>query len=161
MITAKELKKVLRYSPGNGQWYWRVPLGTVTDGARAGCISNGYWLIRIHKHTYRGARLAVLYMTGKWPVQKVDHRNRVTYDDRWCNLRTATNSQNAANCKRNTRNQSGYKGVRWMSRNKKWQARIRANGKLQSLGLHISAELAQAAYIKAAKKHFGEFANAG
>lgn len=160
-FTAAFLRSILDYSPATGEWRWRMSVGTARLGSRAGFLDEGYWIIRIKSHNYRAARLAVLYMTGRWPKRKVDHKNRNTSDDKWTNLREANNSQNAANCKRNTRNLSGYKGVRWKPSHNKWEARIRVNGKLLFLGLHATPELASAAYYKAAKKHFGEFAHAG
>jgi hypothetical protein len=36
-------------------------------------------------------------MTGEWPKDQIDHINRVKDDDRWENLREATQSQNSYN----------------------------------------------------------------
>lgn len=36
-------------------------------------------------------------MTGEWPKNQIDHINRIRDDDRWENLREATQSQNSYN----------------------------------------------------------------
>ena len=63
--------------------------------------------------------------------------------------------------KKPSSNTSGYKGVSWYKRDRKWQAGIKVNGKFIYLGLFNDPKEAHEAYIKAAKKHFGEFANSG
>lgn len=94
---------------------------------------------------------------GGWPSLEVDHKDRDTTNDRLDNLRLATRSQNSAN-RRCRPSASGYKGVKRTQRSNRWHARIRVNGKLLHLGQFDSAEEAHAAYVEAAKRHFGEFA---
>jgi hypothetical protein len=73
------------------------------------------------------------------------------------NLRKASKSQNAMNMK--TRyGTSKFKGVRWQKRDKKWEARIRNNGKLKFLGYFDDEEEATRAYDEEARKIFGGFA---
>lgn len=94
------LQHLLHYDPLTGVWTWMNPLkhSSVRRGDIAGRImSNGRRQIRIHYGFYYSARLAWLYMTGSWPVCEMDHINRIKDDDRWCNLREATRSQNAFN----------------------------------------------------------------
>jgi hypothetical protein len=157
-LTAINLRYLLRYEPETGLWYWRESRGTKKAGSRAGCNDEGYWRIRIEKVNYRASRLAVLYMKGRWPVAQVDHKNLKKLDDRWENLREATSTQNQGNIALNQRNTSGYKGVRWSPRHKKFQARIVENKKLRNLGFYKTAKQAQTAYLVAARKYFGEFA---
>jgi hypothetical protein len=93
------------------------------------------------------------------PTHDVDHENGNSLDDRISNLRPATRSQNTANTRRRRDNLSGYKGV--SRRRKKWEARIRVRGEPICLGCFETPEDAHAAYVEAARKHFGEFANGG
>lgn len=74
------------------------------------------------------------------------------------NLRLATISENNANARRRSDNQSGYKGVRWDEKTGTWRARIGLNGKRFSLGYFDTPEEAHAAYCTAARELFGEFA---
>ena len=80
-------------------------------------------------------------------------------DNRWCNIREATNSQNKANVGILAINTSGVKGVSRCKKTGKWGAYIRLNGKSKYLGSFASPERAFIAYMMAAWKHFGDFAN--
>ena len=56
-------------------------------------------------------RLAFLLMTGDWPKQVVDHINRDKADNRWCNLRDVSSSENLLNQGLSRNNRSGVVGV--------------------------------------------------
>jgi hypothetical protein len=94
--------------------------------------------------------------------RRVDHRNREdTLDNRRSNLREATPRQNMWNKKRYSNNRSGFKGVgyhKYTTGPKKWVARIRINGTLNSLGYYLTPEEAFEKYKAAAVRYFGEFA---
>ena len=96
-------------------------------------------------------RLAWFYTYGKWPNHEVDHINGNRLDNRIANLREATRSQNEFAAKKG-------KGIRWEPKRKKWLARIGVNWKQINLGRYATREEALAAYKKAAKEAFGEFA---
>ena len=87
-----------------------------------------------------------------------DHINENKLDNRRFNLRVATRSQNIANQFVGKQNNSGYKGVSWKDKNKKWVAQIRVNNKVIHIGLFDSKEEAGLAYNREAFKYFGEFA---
>lgn len=93
--------------------------------------------------------------------EQVDHINGNGLDNRRGNLRLATGSQNQANRPTTKNNTSGYKGVSWHKKSKKWSARIRVHGKRISLGHYHTPEEAHKVYCAAADKYFGEFANYG
>jgi hypothetical protein len=88
----------------------------------------------------------------------IDHIHGETLDNRKSQLRFATHSQNEHNKGAPATNTSGFKGVNWSKRNKKWRAQIRSNSKSIHLGLFHSPEAAHAAYCEAAKRLHGEFA---
>lgn len=96
--------------------------------------------------------------------RKVDHRKPLkTLDNRRKNLRICTPSQNRMNTPKRSDNHSGFKGV-WrgpIQRRKKWRAGLCIAGKHIFLGCYGTAREAHAAYSKAAKKIFGEFARTG
>lgn len=89
---------------------------------------------------------------------EVDHINGNPFDNRRCNLRLASRSQNAANSRLNRANTSGYKGVYWHKTTKRWHARIHVNGRTKSLGYFHTAAAGGAAYDRAALENFGPYA---
>jgi excisionase family DNA binding protein len=87
-----------------------------------------------------------------------DHKNGNTLDNRRCNLRISTRSQNQWNRKNTKKGASKYKGVWWNKQANKWSATITKNGQSHYLGLHHDELDAARAYDAAARKLFGEFA---
>jgi hypothetical protein len=90
--------------------------------------------------------------------EMVDHANGDPLDNRRCNLRRCTPSQNNANSKKRKHALSNYKGVSWCAPAAKWAARICVNGISVYLGLFASEQEAAMAYDVAAQRHFAEFA---
>ncbi len=72
----------------------------------------------------------------------VDHINQNGLDNRRCNLRIVTNTQNQWNCSRK------ISGAYWHKHNKKWAAKVRHNGKEVWLGYYTLRQDAEAAYLK-------------
>lgn len=154
------MRELLRYEPETGRFFWLKTARTMKAGAEAGCRNptTGYWIIRLGGKNYRRARLAWFYTTGRWPTDQLDHINGIKIDDRIENLREANTSQNHANLSVSKANTTGFKGVSWHKRIKRWQASIRVRGRLRFLGSFSTAEEAAAAYAQAAGVEFGEFA---
>ena len=88
----------------------------------------------------------------------VDHKNRNTLEGRLSNLRLATRSQQKQNQGLHRNSTSGYRGVHWHRRDKKWSVSIQVDGKRIYLGYFTDKEDAARAYDVAARIHYGEFA---
>ena len=88
----------------------------------------------------------------------VDHINHNGLDNRKCNLRIVTNSQNCMNQRPAKNFSSKYKGVSWRTSRKKWRAQIKLNKKTIYLGGFNSEEDAARAYNRKAIELFGEYA---
>jgi hypothetical protein len=160
MLTAARLREVLHYNPATGLWRWLVDCKKMKAGDQAGWTDRGYTRIAVDGRSYRSARLAWLYMTGEWPPVQVDHENTVESDDRWGNLRLATQSGNQANRKVFRNNSLGIKGVKRVRGTERYQARIYANGKSRHLGCFDTPQEANEAYRAAAEQSHGDFARA-
>lgn len=156
MLNQKILKTLFSYDSATGDFTRLVRTSNNTKvGEIAGYLRvNGYVEIRINWEPYLAHRLAWLYMHGNWPVEQIDHINGVRNDNRFCNLREATRSQNLQNVfKPSVNNTSGLRGVVYHKRDKKYQAQIRVDGAQKHLGSFNTPEEASAAYLAAKKIH--------
>lgn len=156
-LTAERVRELLNYDPETGGFTWRVYRGGfATAGARAGRPSTfGHIEISVDRRRYKAHRLAWLVTHSEWPAGGLDHINGNPSDNRICNLRLATQSQNTANTRVRSDNKVGIKGVR--KNYNKFEARVRINGQAQYLGLYKSAEEAGAAVRAKHAQLFGEF----
>jgi hypothetical protein len=93
--------------------------------------------------------------------EEVDHTRGGGLINTRENLRLADRNQNTANRKINRNSTTGFKGVTYIPRLNKWAAQIRVRGTQMYLGVFTTPEAAHAAYVTAAREHFGEFANEG
>ena len=119
---------------------------------------SGYVHIRFDQTFYKAHRLIYAIINGDCsPEFDIDHINGDVADNRIENLRPATRRQNVHNSRMQRRNSSGYKGVTWHIKAKKWCAGIKHNGKRKHLGLFDTAELAHEIYDLAAQLLHGEF----
>lgn len=158
-LSVERLRELLAYDPGTGLFTWLVSRGPAKAGALAGSLSPiGYFQIRIDQTLYYVHRLAWLYMTGEWPKDQIDHADGNKTNNRFANLREATQSENSANTGLRPHNTSGFKGAYWIAERQKWLASIKIEGRTKFLGYFLTAEEAHAAYKTAAERRFGAFA---
>jgi hypothetical protein len=161
-ISHKKLLALLHYDPETGIWTWlqgrcagkRADLNKPPRGYR----KVTFWRNAEGKQRHVAAhRLAWFYMTKRWPKKGIDHKDGVTSNNTWINLREADQSQNNANSRPRI-GTSELKGVSWHSRKKKWTAQIRFRGITKHLGQFDSAEDAHAVYCAEANRLHGDFA---
>jgi len=132
----------------NAQFPGREAGKTSTDGHRIVGIENRY---------YKVARIVFKLMTGREP-HHIDHRDRNPLNNRWNNLRAATQNQNCANTGVRSHNKIRLKGV-YQLPGGTYRAKISINKKSIHLGCFPTAEEAHAAYLVAAQAQWGEFAS--
>lgn len=124
---------------------------------------SGYWVVRLQKPGSKQVawlvhRLVAFVFLGLSRSEEVDHINLNKDDNRLENLRKASHGQNRYNMRRQKNNTSGYKGVSYRPKERKWQAYIYHNRKCVHLGTFSTPEEAHAAYCIAAEQYAGEFA---
>jgi hypothetical protein len=157
-LTQERLKELIHYDPEIGVFTWLVDRGPARKGALAVCICcEGYLHIRVDGVLWKAHRLAFLYMTGSFPEGFIDHADGDESNNKWVNLRPATQAQNQQNTPRRPVSKSGYKGVCWFSPARMWVAKIQANGTQHTLSYFKCPREAAHAYNKAAIELHGEF----
>lgn len=161
MLNIQYLKTLLNYNPINGEFTWLMcPRKQIKKGTSAGYICDrGYIKIMIDNKNYRAHRLAYLFMEGKSLDENIDidHINGIKNDNRWCNLREATRSQNCMNkykknslCSIKERKRKSYNV---------FEVSVNVNGKQIYIGIYKNIDEAKIASTNARKKYHGDFFN--
>lgn len=160
-ISLEEVKRLVTYNPETGE-FWRLVKtsnNAIMDRPMGSLDAYGYLIAQINSiKNIKLHRLVWFYMTGEWPKEEIDHKNRIKTDNRLENLRLASRSQNEGNTKKAENQTSRFKGVSFAKREQRWYARLHTTEKVLSLGYFNSERDAGIVYNEAAKKYFGEFA---
>ena len=153
------LQRRLTYNAETGEFTWRENRRRARAGSPAGRINAiGYHEIGINGKLYQAHRIAWFFVTQKDPVSsEIDHINGKPWDNRACNLRLATRSQQLCNTSTRSDNCSGHKGVHWDARKRKWKVQIQVQGKRSFVGYFDRIEDAIAARRKAELELHGEY----
>jgi len=148
-LTQEYLKECLIYNPETGIFIWKErPLSHFKNShglniwnskwsnKESGGLKcdSGYLSITIDDKSYYAHRLAFLYMEGYLPENLVDHIDRNRANNKWKNLREASQRCNLQNCNLSKANKSGVTGVTWRKSNNKWRSIISINSKNKYLG---------------------------
>lgn len=165
-LTHEYLKQCIDYNPETGDFKWKINARSAVYGNDAFCIlieGNDDIILKtgILGKVYTTNRLIVFWMTGYMPspkrvVMPIDNN---VLNLKWSNIKVGNRSEQRM--KGRNRGILASKGVSFHKRDKKYQSRISINGKEKHLGSFKTEAEAHAAYMKAARKHFGELANDG
>lgn len=150
-----ECFRKLNYNKETGVFTWKHD---GTRGVKAGDVAgaktkDGYIMLSIKGKKILAHRVAWLFANKEFAQGNIDHINRNKSDNKIANLRLANASENAQNRLKNSKNTSGYKGVTWHKRDKKWQAAITVQSKVIHLGYYANVEDAHKSYVEASKKY--------
>lgn len=174
-MTQDELLRTFTYAAENGILTWKARPREDFPTARGWNCFNARFAGKaagccVYK---KGDRMAmhILYQNKKlaahrviWtivngpisPSLQIDHINGDPFDNRLCNLRLATRSENGMNRGANRNNVTGLKGVSKYRNG--FRARIMVHGKEIGLGIHATKGLAAVARAKASIRYHGGFA---
>lgn len=137
MISRDDILAKLDYHPIAGVFVWKINSGRARAGNIAGCVKDGYIVIRLNGKLHFAHRLAWFLMRGDWP-EAIDHINHDRADNRIDNLRPANKKINGRNAALSKNNKSGICGVHWHQHQVKnyggWVAQIKYNGITHYLG---------------------------
>lgn len=155
-----EIRRVLHYDKDTGIFTRKIKSRTQKVGDVAGSriessTKPGKFYIRVGVlgKYFWAHRLAIAWVTGRWPDLEVDHKDQNSENNAWDNLIEVTKSTNAKNLSRYQNNTSGFPGVT-LRPNGKYRARLMVNSKSISLGDWDTPE--EAALVRdIAKKDYG------
>lgn len=153
-LTADRLRDLFHYGPDTGIFTRLIRVSNAVAGSIAGSrTSAGYLSIWVDGKPYLAHRMAFLYMTGRWPISQIDHRDGIRTNNKWGNLREATAVENATN-RRNprTHTSSGLLGAKLVKSTGRWRADITIDGKYTYLGTFATSEEAQAVFLATKRK---------
>lgn len=134
--TQEFLKTLLHYDPETGVFRWKANINSrARIGVKAGTINGGgYRQIAYKGKSYRGHRLAWLYMTGEAPEGEIDHIDHNRANNAWSNLRLVSTQENKQNLSMMKNNKSGITGVYWKEKSGRWRALIGGSKNRITLG---------------------------
>jgi hypothetical protein len=137
------MKDRIKYDSETGVFTWLINTGKVKPGMLAGTTGkNGYVYICLSRKLWLAHRLAWLYEFGVLPGHDIDHINGDRKDNRICNLREATRSENL-------QNHSGASGAYRSGKVRRFKSVIRVNNKQFHLGYFDTEAEARDAYAAA------------
>jgi hypothetical protein len=144
-ICHAEVSQYVSYDPITGKFIWLKNYSSRRAGTFAGTKKkDGGIYIHIKGNSYQAARLAWVLVHGSiYEGIQIDHINRIRDDNRLCNLRLATASENM----RNRRTSLGEKTARHYTQNKSGSFQVQIRGKY--IGCVDTVEKAKAMAQKA------------
>jgi len=149
-LTQDEVRELLFYDLETG-------IFTRKDGRVAGTtMSTGYREISVRNEKWLAHRLAFLYVEGFVP-KYVDHVNQVKSDNRWCNLRECSHTENMRNTKVRSNSITQVRNVRKHIRSGLYHVVLKINGVRKSFGYYKELEQAALVAEHARAVNYGSF----
>jgi hypothetical protein len=162
VLTADALHQLIDYNPETGEFFWAATCMEALPSRQTGQRSpgapvkwsphsTGYQQVRLgcRYGSHLAHRLAWLHETGSMPPKGyvLDHENGIKTDNRYDNIRIATQAQNMANSLRVTQTKRGLpRGV--VPRGNHFHARIKHKDRLIYSRVFTTPEEAGEEYVR-------------
>ena len=152
--TQARVRELLDYDPATGVFRWRETRGGVRVGSIAGRVNaRGYCEIGVDGRLAGAHRLAWIHVHGAIVDGRVvDHIDGNKCDNRLCNLRAVTVSENNRNRHRPA-GKNPVVGVSWDKARGKWRADLKVADKCVTVGRFDTVSAAATARARAVIAH--------
>lgn len=166
--SAKYLHTLFNYDPDTGTLTWKerilggrgtnVSFNTRYAGQSVGALNScGHRQVRVEGRLTTVHRIAWKMMTGKDPTNQIDHINGNPDDNRWNNLREATQLHNTWNQKMRSTNTTGHTNIYRLNvkraSSKKFIVIMSVESRPTTIGAFVTLEEAMAAREAALAKY--------
>jgi hypothetical protein len=144
MLDQKYLLELFEYK--DGELYWKTSYhGKIVVGNKAGTKKAKYSMVSVRGKKYYKHKIIFMMVHGYCPelISFVDSNPQNCKIE---NLKELTRSELGALANKRSDNTSGYKGVSWSSKRKKWIATLTKNNKRIMIGAFEDIESAYKAY---------------
>jgi hypothetical protein len=143
---AERLRDELDYNPETGELSWKSEAPESTRKVYEKC-RDGYLRLSLTidgiSHRFMAHRIAWFMAHGSHPNGEIDHINGDRSDNRLCNMRDVSRSENCRNAAKRKDNKSGVSGVYWDKTQSFWRAMVRHGGKRHYVGVFADIEEAK------------------
>lgn len=157
MLTFERANELFRYDPISGKVFRKVTTSSRSiKGTEAGSLDKRerYLRVTVDGVGYQLHRVIMLLVHGHLDKSvQVDHISHDRADNRLCNLRLVSLSENNKNKSMDRRNSTGVTGVKFNKRYNTWGAHIGVSGIEIHLGSFKTLEEAAAARADAEIKY--------
>lgn len=146
-IAPHKLREIYSYNETTGEltYYraWKRDPRNYPAGRPAGAVNNnGYLVVQLKGKSVSATAVIWAMMTGKWPEQDIDHKDRNPLNNRFANLREVSRQVNA-------QNRYSKRGGAVPNKDGTFAAVIGHNSKVVSLGTFPTEAEARGAYAEA------------
>ena len=143
-IPISRLHDVFTLDADTGKLFWKIKIANkIVVGSPAGWSrKDGYQQVQVDKERALVHHVVFAMTNGYWP-KEIDHINGNPADNRICNLREASRTENNYNRVIASNNTSGYKGVFKQARGVTWSVRLKCKKVLRRVGGFKTKELAK------------------
>lgn len=132
------------------QWKWKSSVSGKSVYANRARKCPG-------RYKYKSVSIQSVIMETQ-ETDEIDHKDGNGLNNQKINLRICTHQENSCNRKLFSSSTSGFKGVSWNKRYRKWRVSISKNGRSRYLGQYNCLVKAAKVYDDRARLLFGEYA---